>query len=463
MAMVATCASRSDDVPLELEPAEVRYAYDQLGRLAAVADADGDTAVYRYDAVGNVVGIEHVEGDAAAEALSPAAPGGRPEPEVIGFSPAVVAPGDEVTVEGDHFAADPLLDAVVIDGTTYATVRSASETELVVTVPPTATSGRLSVSTPDGTARGDDDLVVVPEGFEPGAVVSADRIEPGDTLDVDLAPGELAVVTVDAHRAHGLVAEVAEVVPGGDTAAADDTGDGEEPEGDEDDGAEADREWTLCELGFTVVAPGGVPIRDGGDHPGGCEEGRVVLARVPMTGRYTLVLAPGEEGRGEDEAVAVSLRVDEVDPDELPAEDEDPPVIEPEPGAELPTGLDLTLLEPPRPQDRGPVPGPGGLEDGVAGLGVDLATGVMAVQQTDVVIDDLVPLSVSRSYDAVPPLGPVPIEPGAFGTGSPLGFYLDLRTSPNFQYADLRTATKDLVSFVRSSGGADAMGAVFAR
>jgi len=35
----------------------VRYAYDALGRLVAVADPTGNSATYRYDAVGNLLGI----------------------------------------------------------------------------------------------------------------------------------------------------------------------------------------------------------------------------------------------------------------------------------------------------------------------------------------------------------------------------------------------------------------------
>jgi YD repeat-containing protein len=35
----------------------VRYIYDELGRLVAVIDQNGDAAVYNYDAVGNLVSI----------------------------------------------------------------------------------------------------------------------------------------------------------------------------------------------------------------------------------------------------------------------------------------------------------------------------------------------------------------------------------------------------------------------
>ncbi|MFQ5846381.1 MAG: RHS repeat domain-containing protein [Candidatus Methylomirabilales bacterium] len=36
---------------------EIRYVYDDLGRLIAVVDPQGGTAVYEYDAVGNILAI----------------------------------------------------------------------------------------------------------------------------------------------------------------------------------------------------------------------------------------------------------------------------------------------------------------------------------------------------------------------------------------------------------------------
>ena len=37
--------------------ADVRYVYDELGRLVAVIDTAGQTAIYNYDAVGNLLSI----------------------------------------------------------------------------------------------------------------------------------------------------------------------------------------------------------------------------------------------------------------------------------------------------------------------------------------------------------------------------------------------------------------------
>ena len=36
---------------------EIRYVYDEVGRLVAVIDLQGETATYNYDAVGNILSI----------------------------------------------------------------------------------------------------------------------------------------------------------------------------------------------------------------------------------------------------------------------------------------------------------------------------------------------------------------------------------------------------------------------
>ena len=40
---------------------QVRYVYDDLGRLIAVIDQQGRMAIYEYDAVGNILAIRHTD------------------------------------------------------------------------------------------------------------------------------------------------------------------------------------------------------------------------------------------------------------------------------------------------------------------------------------------------------------------------------------------------------------------
>ena len=117
----------------------IQYVYDELGRLIAVIDTNGDTATYTYDAVGNILSI----GRHASSQVS-----------IISFTPTsgpVVGVGTTVTVFGTEFSATASQDTVRFNGTT-ATISTASTTKLVVTVPSGATSGTISVTAPGGSA-----------------------------------------------------------------------------------------------------------------------------------------------------------------------------------------------------------------------------------------------------------------------------------------------------------------------
>jgi YD repeat-containing protein len=114
----------------------ITYAYDQLGRLVGVVDAQGDAATYTYDAVGNILAI----GRGSAGTTS-----------IIGFIPSSGAVGSSVTISGTGFSSTPSSNAVTFNGTS-ATVSSATGMQLVVSVPTGATSGPIAVTSPSGSA-----------------------------------------------------------------------------------------------------------------------------------------------------------------------------------------------------------------------------------------------------------------------------------------------------------------------
>jgi YD repeat-containing protein len=115
--------------------ADVRYVYDELGRLIAVIDTGGDTATYTYDAVGNILSI----GRYASTTVN-----------VISFVPGTGPIGTTVTISGTGFSTTPASNTVTFNGTS-ATVSSATTTQLVVTVPSGATTGLISVTAPAGS------------------------------------------------------------------------------------------------------------------------------------------------------------------------------------------------------------------------------------------------------------------------------------------------------------------------
>jgi RHS repeat-associated protein len=110
----------------------IAYAYDQLGRLIAVTDLNASsnhTAIYSYDAVGNVTGITKQ----SKTVLS-----------LFEFAPHQGTVGTTVTIYGTAFSTTPGSNEVKFNGTA-ATVLTATETQLTVTVPNLATTGTITV------------------------------------------------------------------------------------------------------------------------------------------------------------------------------------------------------------------------------------------------------------------------------------------------------------------------------
>jgi len=72
-------------------------------------------------------------------------------PQVGSFSPAAGIAGTQVTISGESFYSDPASNLVLFNGTP-ATVLSAGNNQLTVTVPTGATTGKITVSNPGGVA-----------------------------------------------------------------------------------------------------------------------------------------------------------------------------------------------------------------------------------------------------------------------------------------------------------------------
>jgi YD repeat-containing protein len=114
----------------------VQYVYDELGRLLAAIDANGNAAVYSYDAVGNILLISRV---------------GSTQTSIISFTPDQGPQGASVSIYGTGFSSTSSQDTVQFNGVA-ATVTSATGNQIVVTVPAGATSGPITITTPAGSA-----------------------------------------------------------------------------------------------------------------------------------------------------------------------------------------------------------------------------------------------------------------------------------------------------------------------
>jgi YD repeat-containing protein len=248
--------------------AEIRYVYDQLGRLTGVIDATGDTAVYSYDPVGNLLSISRYasstvsvidltpssgvvgatvtisgtgfgptagqntvtfNGAAASVVSSTAsqivtsvpvgattgpvvvtvAAGSAPSPgpftvtapstpSITGFTPTLGMSGTTVRVTGTNFESVAQNNRLNFN-IARAALNSASATALDTTVPNNATSGRLTVATPDGSAQSSDDFFVPPPGFTTGDVVATGRviIDGGNLTSNITAANKIGLVVFD--------------------------------------------------------------------------------------------------------------------------------------------------------------------------------------------------------------------------------------------------------------------------
>ncbi len=135
--IVALSLVSGADVAAAQSPA-IQYAYDELGRLVAVVDPQGNAAIYVYDAVGNVLSIQRA--DAAA----------LPGVAITAVVPEKGKAGTVVSILGKGFGG-PGQNAVRFNGAA-AVVGQASGNRLITTVPAGATTGPVTLTAPPGSA-----------------------------------------------------------------------------------------------------------------------------------------------------------------------------------------------------------------------------------------------------------------------------------------------------------------------
>ena len=129
----------------------INYVYDELGRLIGVIDSSGDAATYTYDSVGNILSIKRQ----SASQLS-----------ILSFTPRSGVTGMSVTISGTAFNPTASQNTVQFNGVA-ATVVSATATQLVVTVPATATTGPITVTTPSGSISSTSNFTVATNSGAP--------------------------------------------------------------------------------------------------------------------------------------------------------------------------------------------------------------------------------------------------------------------------------------------------------
>jgi len=114
----------------------ITYVYDQANRLAGVVDPLGNAAVYNYDTAGNIKSISQNPSSAIS---------------ITEFTPTNGPIGSSITLYGTGFSATKSNDSAKFNGK-FATVLSATTTQIVIKIPTGATTGTISVTSPAGTA-----------------------------------------------------------------------------------------------------------------------------------------------------------------------------------------------------------------------------------------------------------------------------------------------------------------------
>jgi YD repeat-containing protein len=114
------------------------------------------------------------------------------QPTITGFTPSAGAAGTSVNINGTNFDPD-IADNTVVFNTAMAPVIAATPTTLTVTVPSSASSGRVTVITPSGQVTSATDFVVPPPSHAVGDVELSARMEFGVPTPVSVPQGKVGV------------------------------------------------------------------------------------------------------------------------------------------------------------------------------------------------------------------------------------------------------------------------------
>ncbi|HKW77803.1 MAG TPA: IPT/TIG domain-containing protein [Candidatus Limnocylindria bacterium] len=135
-------------------------------------------------------------------------------PKIDSFTPASGLPGTSVTINGTNFMAGGTTPTVRF-GTAIGPVTTSTMTQIVATVPPSATTGKISVTTADGTGTSATDFVVIlvpkitsftPAMGAPGVVVSINGLNFSGVSGVTF--GGIAATTITPVSATSIKAIV---------------------------------------------------------------------------------------------------------------------------------------------------------------------------------------------------------------------------------------------------------------
>ncbi|MFC5286625.1 RHS repeat-associated core domain-containing protein [Actinokineospora guangxiensis] len=150
---------------------------EQLTVTVGAASTSGPVVVTTAAGTASLAGLTVIRGD---------------QPVITGFTPAVAAPGSPLTLTVGNTDPEPANNLVRVNGL-LAGVTDRTATTLTVTVPPMASTGPVTLSTPAGTATSATPVAVPPAGVNPSDVDSVGAIPVGTATSVPVAAGKYAI------------------------------------------------------------------------------------------------------------------------------------------------------------------------------------------------------------------------------------------------------------------------------
>lgn len=119
-------------------------------------------------------------------------------PTISGISPTIGTSGTSITVTGTNFETTASKNKTKLN-ITNAAVSSATSTSISTSVPTLSGSGKVSVTTPNGTAVSTDDFFVPPAGFTTSDVAVTGRMTSGNSQTVTISTsGKVGMILFDA-------------------------------------------------------------------------------------------------------------------------------------------------------------------------------------------------------------------------------------------------------------------------
>jgi hypothetical protein len=200
-----------------------------------------------------------------------------PPPAITGFSPAIGNVGAAVTITGANFDTT-LVNNEVKFNTTRAVVSAVTPTSISTSVPAATASGRVTVTTPTGTAVGSADFYVPPWPYTPADVEYTGRTTIGSTASVAVGTAnKVGLLLFDGAAGQRLSLNLSAVAFG--TSGA----------------------------GITIYKPDGTTLAA---TSVGTSGGFIDAMTLPAAGTYTILVDPQSTGTG-----SITLKLNEVPPD----------------------------------------------------------------------------------------------------------------------------------------------------